>query len=63
MSRAMVSAPLTEDHPNVRFRPRSVQAGAAISVAAASAFPITDGGASSPLIAGRFLPPAFAALS
>jgi diguanylate cyclase (GGDEF)-like protein len=122
----MVSAPLTEDHTNVRFRLRSVQAGAAISTVAASAFllyevqtwdrphralmavlyvvtilfsavlwrldlepvmrrpvlresfflawsgaivalvsmgPITDGGASSPLIAGLFLPLAFAALS
>lgn len=34
----MVSPPLTEDHTNVRFRLRSVQAGAAISVVAASAF-------------------------
>jgi diguanylate cyclase (GGDEF)-like protein len=122
----MVSAPLTEDHTNVRFRLRSVQAGAAISTVAASAFllyelqtwdrphrglaavlyvvtilfsgvlwrlnleavmrrpvlresfflawsaaivalvsmgPITDGGASSPLTAGLFLPLAFAALS
>jgi len=122
----MVSTPLTEDHTNVRFRLRSVQAGAAISTVAASAFllyelqtwdrphrgvvavlyvvtilfsavlwrlnlepvmrrpvlresfflawsaaivalvsmgPITDGGASSPLVAGLFLPLAFAALS
>jgi hypothetical protein len=122
----MFSPPPTEDHTNVRFRLRSVQAGAAISTVAASAFllyelqtwerphrglmaalyvatilfsavlwrlnlepvmrrpvlresfflawsaaivalvsagPITDGGASSPLIAGLFLPLAFAALS
>ena len=38
ISRGMVSAPLTEDHTHVRFRLRSVQAGAAISVVAASAF-------------------------
>ena len=126
ITRRMVSAPLTEDHTNVRFRLRSVQAGAAISTVAASAFllyelqtwdrphrglvallyvftilfsavlwrlnlepvmrrpvlresfflawsaaivglvsmgPITDGGASSPLIAGLFLPLAFGALS
>jgi diguanylate cyclase (GGDEF)-like protein len=122
----MLPGPLTEDHTHIRFRLRSVQAGAAISVVAASAFllyelqtwdrphralmaalfvativfstvlwqldlepvirrpllresfflawsaaivalvsmgPITDGGASSPLIAGLFLPLAFAALS
>ena len=122
----MKSGPLTEDHAHVRFRLRNVQAGAAISTVAASAFflyelqtwdrphrslvgalyvltvicsailwrldlepvmrrpalretfflawsaiivalvsvgPITDGGASSPLTAGLFLPLAFAALS
>ena len=126
ISQAMDSPPLTEDHTHVRFRLRNVQAGAAISVAAASAFflyelqtwerphramvaalyvlttlgsavlwrldlepvmrrprvresfflvwsaiivalvavgPLTDGGASSPLTAGLFLPLAFAALS
>jgi diguanylate cyclase (GGDEF)-like protein len=122
----MASAPLTEDHTHVRFRLRNVQAGAAISTVAASAFfvyelqtwdrphrsiiaavyvltvicsailwrldlepvmrrpalretfflvwsaiiialvsvgPLSDGGASSPLTAGLFLPLAFAALS
>jgi len=122
----MTTPPLTEDHTHVRFRLRNVQAGAAISTVAASAFlvyelqtwdrphrslvavlyaltvicsailwrlnlepvmrrralretfflswsaiivalvsigPITDGGARSPLIAGLFLPLAFAALS
>jgi diguanylate cyclase (GGDEF)-like protein len=34
----MASAPLTEDHTHVRFRLRNVQAGAAISTVAASAF-------------------------
>jgi diguanylate cyclase (GGDEF)-like protein len=119
-------APLTEDHAHVRFRLRNVQAGAAISVVAASGFllyelltwgrphrgltvvlyvltvlcsgvlsrlnlepvmrravareaffltwsaiivalvcvgPITDGGVSSPLTVGLFLPLTFAALS
>ena len=122
----MKSGPLTEDHAHVRFRLRNVQAGAAISTVAASAFflyelqtwdrphrslvgalyvltvicsailwrldlepvmrrpalretfflvwsaiivglvsvgPLSDGGASSPLTAGLFLPLAFAALS
>ena len=34
----MASAPVTEDHTHVRFRLRNVQAGAAISTVAASAF-------------------------
>jgi hypothetical protein len=34
----MASPPLTEDHTHVRFRLRNVQAGAAISTVAASAF-------------------------
>jgi diguanylate cyclase (GGDEF)-like protein len=122
----MGSAPFTEDHSHVRFRLRNVQAGAAISTVAASAFllyelltwsrphrglmavlyvvtvlcsavlarldlepvmrrpvareaffliwsaiiialvtigPITDGGVSSPLTVGLFLPLTFAALS
>jgi diguanylate cyclase (GGDEF)-like protein len=126
ISEGMISGPLTEDHADVRFRLRNVQAGAAISTVAASAFllyevqtwerphrslvaalyvmtvvcsailwrlklepvmrrpalretfflvwsaiivglvsvgPISDGGASSPLTAGLFLPLAFAALS
>src|SRR3954451_6031330 len=126
ISRAMKSGPLTEDHSHVRFRLRNVQAGAAISTVAASAFllyelltwdrphrglaaalyvvtvlcsavlcrldlepimrrpvpreaffltwsavivalvttgPLTDGGASSPLTVGLFLPLTFAALS
>ena len=38
ISEGMISGPLTEDHADVRFRLRNVQAGAAISTVAASAF-------------------------